>query len=136
MIVRAKINRFLSFVFPSDTKVSEETIQAIKRAEKPPLIIPFLHKNEISMMETQTHTRIKDYFMSEPALRRITSDTHDELAKKNKNKNKKFNFFEAKPDVENCNGWSTVLTHKDLKALKSSHIEAFMVNLSKVSFFF
>ncbi|KAG6505424.1 hypothetical protein ZIOFF_037780 [Zingiber officinale] len=114
-IIGDLIHGFAAKILQKGFGVSEETIQAIKRVEKPPLIIPFLHNNE--MMETHTW------------IRRITSDTHDELAKKNKSKNKKFNFFKAKPDVENCNGWSTVLTHKDLKALESSHIEAFMVNL-------
>ncbi|XP_042388016.1 vicilin-like seed storage protein At2g18540 [Zingiber officinale] len=118
-IIGDLIRGFAAKILQKGFGVSEETIEAIKRVEKPPLIIPFLHNNE--MMETHTW------------IRRITSDTHDELAKKNKNK--KFNFFKAKPDVENCNGWSTVLTHKDLKALESSHIEAFMVNLSKASFF-
>ncbi|XP_074563667.1 vicilin-like seed storage protein At2g18540 [Curcuma longa] len=119
-IIGDLVHGFTAKILQKGFGVSEETIQAIKRVEKPPLIIPFLHNNE--MMETHTW------------IRRITSNTHDELANKNKkNKNKKFNFFKAKPDVENCNGWSTILTHKDLKALKSSHIEAFMVNLSKGS---
>lgn len=55
------------------------------------------------------------------------------INKKKKTKSKTFNFFRAKPDVENCNGWSTAVTHKDLKALKGSNLAAFMVNLATVS---
>lgn len=99
-------------------KVSEETILAIKWVEKPPAIIPFPHTSKT---------------VSFGALRGIRSLTAEEEKLTNKKKTKAFNFFEAKPDVENCNGWSTALSHKDLKALKGSNFGAFMVNLSRVS---
>ncbi|MFS7918836.1 putative rmlC-like cupin domain superfamily, rmlC-like jelly roll protein [Helianthus anomalus] len=50
------------------------------------------------------------------------------------NKNKKgkaFNILEAKHDFENCNGWSLVVTSKQMGALKDSDFGIFMVNLTK-----
>ncbi|KAJ8510342.1 hypothetical protein OPV22_000776 [Ensete ventricosum] len=98
--------------------VSEETILAIKWVEKPPSIVPLPHTSKT---------------VSFGALRGIRSLTADDEEVTNKKKTKAFNFFKAKPDVENCNGWSTALSHKDLKALKGSNFEAFMVNLSRSS---
>ncbi|RZS16256.1 hypothetical protein BHM03_00048221 [Ensete ventricosum] len=99
-------------------EVSEETILAIKWVEKPPSIVPLPHTSKT---------------VSFGALRGIRSLAADDEEVTNKKKTKAFNFFKAKPDVENCNGWSTALSHKDLKALKGSNFEAFMVNLSRVS---
>ncbi|KAA8531833.1 hypothetical protein F0562_006450 [Nyssa sinensis] len=48
-------------------------------------------------------------------------------------KSKTFNIFRVKPDFENCNGWITTVTKKDLKAIKGSQIGLFMVNLTKGS---
>ncbi|XP_076912501.1 vicilin-like seed storage protein At4g36700 isoform X2 [Bidens hawaiensis] len=50
------------------------------------------------------------------------------------NKNKKgkaFNILEAKHDFENCNGWSLVVTSKQMDALKDSDFGIFLVNLTK-----
>ncbi|XP_076926964.1 uncharacterized protein LOC143590339 [Bidens hawaiensis] len=52
------------------------------------------------------------------------------------NKNKKgkaFNILEAKHDFENCNGWSLVVTSKQMDALKDSDFGIFLVNLTKGS---
>ncbi|XP_009590474.1 vicilin-like seed storage protein At2g18540 [Nicotiana tomentosiformis] len=51
----------------------------------------------------------------------------------NKKKTELFNIFKEKPDFENCNGWSTVITRKKLPALKGSHIGIYVVNLTKGS---
>lgn len=53
--------------------------------------------------------------------------------KKKKKKDKAYNIRHAKPDFENCNGWSTTVTKKDSDLLKGSNIGIFMVNLTKVS---
>ncbi|URE18430.1 Cupin [Musa troglodytarum] len=99
--------------------VSEETILAIKWVEKPPSIVPFPHTSKT---------------VSFGALRGIRSLAADDEEVTNKKKTKAFNFFEAKPDGENCYGWSTALSHKDLKTLKGSNFGAFMVmNLSRSS---
>ncbi|RWW29268.1 hypothetical protein BHE74_00040521 [Ensete ventricosum] len=114
-----RIHAIFNAVDTDNTKVvSEETILAIKWVEKPPSIVPLPHTSKT---------------VSFGALRGIRSLTADDEEVTNKKKTKAFNFFKAKPDVENCNGWSTALSHKDLKALKGSNFEAFMVNLSRVS---
>lgn len=64
-------------------------------------------------------------------LRGLGSPIDDDIL--NKNKKRAFNFYQVKPDVENCNGWSTALTHKDLKAMNGARFGALMVNLSSVS---
>lgn len=52
--------------------------------------------------------------------------------KKNK-KTKTYNIFSDDPDFQNCNGWSTVVSKKQLSALKDLDVSVFMVNLTKVS---
>ncbi|GAB4847112.1 hypothetical protein Ancab_026122 [Ancistrocladus abbreviatus] len=56
-----------------------------------------------------------------------------ENKKKKKAKPRTFNFFNEDPDFENCNGWSKVVSQKDLHALQGSQITVFMVNLTKGS---
>ncbi|CAH9141969.1 unnamed protein product [Cuscuta epithymum] len=51
----------------------------------------------------------------------------------NKKKTRQFNVFSNDPDFENCNGWSTVVSKKQLSALKGIDISLFMVNLTKGS---
>lgn len=56
--------------------------------------------------------------------------------KKTKKKLKAYNVLEADPDFENCNGWSLTVDSKDLHILKHSNIGLFMVNLTKVGFYY
>ncbi|XP_031094861.1 vicilin-like seed storage protein At2g18540 isoform X2 [Ipomoea triloba] len=51
----------------------------------------------------------------------------------NKKKTKTYNVFSHDPDFENCNGWSTVVSKKQLSALKDLDVSVFMVNLAKGS---
>ncbi|XP_031096000.1 vicilin-like seed storage protein At2g18540 [Ipomoea triloba] len=53
----------------------------------------------------------------------------------NKKKTKTYNVFSHDPDFENCNGWSTVVSKKQLSALKDLDVSVFMVNLAKSVFF-
>ena len=62
-------------------------------------------------------------------------DQTAELNKKKKSKTRTFNFYSGKPDVKNCYGWSTAITHEELEALETIDIGAFMVNLTTVSVF-
>ncbi|KAG6529063.1 hypothetical protein ZIOFF_011257 [Zingiber officinale] len=109
--------------------VSAETIRGIKSAPATSPIVPFSPSNK--MEEPNWKEEIIETLFGV----RGTSD----LVNKKKNKKKKkseskaFNFFKAKPDVKNANGWSIALTHKDLKALKGSHLAPFMVNLTRGS---
>lgn len=105
-------------------KASLESIRGIKWAPSPPSIVPFGHK------DARVKSKWKEGVFE--ALMGVRGPTGI-INKKKTTKSKTFNFFRAKPDVENCNGWSTAVTHKDLKALKGSNLAAFMVNLAPVS---
>ncbi|PSS36456.1 Vicilin-like seed storage protein [Actinidia chinensis var. chinensis] len=50
-----------------------------------------------------------------------------------KRKIKTFNILKADKDFENCNGWSLMVTKKNLPALRGSNIGLLMVNLTKGS---
>ncbi|XP_064959919.1 vicilin-like seed storage protein At2g18540 [Musa acuminata AAA Group] len=100
---------------------SLESIRGIKWAPSPPSIVPFSQK------DARVQSKWKEGVFE--ALMGVRGPTGI-INKKKKTKSKTFNFFRAKPDVENCNGWSTAVTHKDLKALKGSNLAAFMVNLA------
>ncbi|XP_072982232.1 vicilin-like seed storage protein At4g36700 [Typha latifolia] len=101
--------------------VSEEVIRDIKGGERTPSILPYTRGNETEkpnwkegVLEALIGVRDPTYFMN----------------KKKKTKARTFNFYSSKPDEENCYGWSTAVTHKDLHALKGSNIGVFMVNLT------
>ncbi|XP_042383073.1 vicilin-like seed storage protein At2g18540 [Zingiber officinale] len=105
--------------------VSAETVRDIKSAPTPPPIVLSSGRNE-----TEEPNWKKEIIGALFGVR----GTSDFLSKKKKmSGSKAFNFFKAKPDVQNANGWSTALTHKDLKALKGSHFAPFMVNLMRGS---
>ncbi|URD94866.1 Cupin [Musa troglodytarum] len=99
---------------------SLESIRRIKWAPTPPSIVPFGQKD--ARVKSKWNEGVLE------ALVGVRGPTG--TINKKKTKSKTFNFFGAKPDVENCNGWSTAVTHKDLKALKGSNLAAFMVNLA------
>ncbi|KAH0468259.1 hypothetical protein IEQ34_003292 [Dendrobium chrysotoxum] len=101
---------------------SVEVIEKIKRAEKPPLIIPFEVKNE-----SESHNRDWKEGIFEAVLGMRTDDVLN-----GKNDKKAFNIFKRKPDVENSHGRSITLTQKDGKSLKGSSMGVFMVNLTKL----
>lgn len=106
-------------------QVSEETVRDIKSAPTPPPIVPWSRRNERE--ESNWKKEIIEALFG-------VRGTSDFLSKKKKKSlSKAFNFFKAKPDVKNENGWSTALTRKDLKALKGSPFAPFMVNLMRVS---
>ncbi|XP_072978898.1 LOW QUALITY PROTEIN: vicilin-like seed storage protein At4g36700 [Typha angustifolia] len=101
--------------------VSEEVIRDIKGGERTPSILPYTRGNETEkpnwkegVFEALIGVRDPTYFMN----------------KKKKTKTRTFNFYSSKPDEENCYGWSTAVTHKDLHVLKGSNIGVFMVNLT------
>lgn len=61
-------------------------------------------------------------------------DKEKSKQKDDKDKEKPYNVLDAKHDVENCNGWSLVVTSQQLDALNNSNFGVFMVNLTKVSY--
>lgn len=108
-------------------KVPAETIRGIKSAPAPSPIVAFSRRNKAA--EPNWKEEIVEALFGV----RGTSDLVNKKKKKKKSERKAFNFFKAKPDVKNANGWSVALTHKDLKALKGSDLAPFMVNLRRVS---
>lgn len=63
----------------------------------------------------------------------MNKKTKEKEKEKKKKHEKLFNLFEEEKAVENCNGWSTTVTEKQLPALQGSNIALFMVNLTAVS---
>jgi len=51
----------------------------------------------------------------------------------NSEKLKTYNIFDSDHDFENCYGWTSTVTKKQLKRLKSNNIGFLMVNLTRVS---
>ena len=106
-------------------KVSEDVIEAITNATKPPAMIHALPKTKSNIWQ------LEDRF-----LKAFVIGRRSPLQTEERNNNKKsFNILDAKPDFENCNGWSLTVDKKDLKVLKRTNIGIFMVNLTKVSFY-
>lgn len=105
-------------------------MQSIKWAERAPPIVPYVPKDESDKSSETDSTSWKGGMIeSVVGVREPTV----ELNKKKKSKTRTFNFYSSKPDVQNCYGWSTAITHDELKGLESIDISAFMVNLTTVS---
>ncbi|XP_041997113.1 vicilin-like seed storage protein At2g18540 [Salvia splendens] len=95
-------------------KVSEQVIDELLDGMKPPII---------------THV---DAFcrgdLSCDLNKKKKKDKKDK-EEKEKKEAKLFNVFEGEKTIENCNGWSTVVTEKQLAALEGSSIGLFVVKL-------
>ncbi|KAJ3703411.1 hypothetical protein LUZ61_007116 [Rhynchospora tenuis] len=114
-------------VLQTGFRVSEELVQSIKWAKRTPPIVPYVQRNESDKEgETDNASWKEGIIESVVGVR----DQTGELNKKKKSKSRTFNFYSGKPDVKNCYGWSTAITHKELQALESVDIGAFMVNLT------
>lgn len=104
-------------------KVSEELIEAITNATKPPAIVHNVPARSENLWGWEA--RFLKAF--------IGSQGHSIYDLENKKKAAKtFNIRDADPDFENCNGRALTVTTKDMKVLKGSNIGIFMVNLTKV----
>ncbi|KAJ1686422.1 hypothetical protein LUZ63_017812 [Rhynchospora breviuscula] len=108
-------------------KVSEELVQSIKWAKRTPPIVPYVQRNESDKEGGADNASWKEGIIESVVGVR---DQTGELNKKKKSKSRAFNFYTGKPDVKNCYGWSTAITHKELQALETVDIGAFMVNLT------
>ncbi|KAK2657261.1 hypothetical protein Ddye_010313 [Dipteronia dyeriana] len=109
-------------VLASAFKVSEDVIEAITNATKPPAMIHALPKKKTNLWQ------LEDRFLKAFVISRGSPLQ----AERNDNK-KSFNILDAKPDFKNCNGWSLTVDKKDLKVLKHTNLGIFMVNLTKGS---
>eukprot|EP00268_Persea_americana_P045214 TRINITY_DN4603_c0_g2_i6.p1 TRINITY_DN4603_c0_g2~~TRINITY_DN4603_c0_g2_i6.p1 ORF type:complete len:720 (-),score=230.91 TRINITY_DN4603_c0_g2_i6:227-2386(-) len=101
-------------------QVSEEVIEGIIKAEKPPSIV--------QMMTTRSkadHLNWKEEIVE--AL--VGDDNLHALF----NSRRAFNVFRKRRDFASYNGWSLTVDYKDLAALERSDTGVFMVNLTKGS---
>ncbi|XP_052196559.1 vicilin-like seed storage protein At2g18540 isoform X2 [Diospyros lotus] len=109
-------------VLRSAFKASEEVIAELTNGTKPPAIVHAVSKKGKQFWDFEAQ------FMK--GL--LGSKGYSMLDVSNKkHKTKAYNVHDAKPDFENCNGWSLTVTWKDLSALKGFNIGLFMVNLNK-----
>ncbi|MFS8010627.1 putative rmlC-like cupin domain superfamily, rmlC-like jelly roll protein [Helianthus anomalus] len=101
--------------------VPEEVIEELRGGENQPLIVD--GQFEISASK---------------GIRALigTNDIYNVENKKKKKKKDKmmaFNVFNEDHDVDNCFGWSVVVTSEELDVLKDTNFGVFMVNLAKGS---
>ncbi|AQL09053.1 Vicilin-like seed storage protein [Zea mays] len=112
--------------------VKPEVVEAIKSAKTPPPIIAYNPEEEKGDKKPGWTENIIDALLG---VRDPEEFLNKKKKKKDKHKDKKskskaFNFYSGKPDVQNCYGWSRMMTSKDLDALHGSSIGMFMVNLT------
>nr|XP_043639109.1 vicilin-like seed storage protein At2g18540 [Erigeron canadensis] len=113
-------------VLQAALNVDEGVIQELKSGGKQPMIVHGVSKAE-NVYEVHYKMIMRAFLGSSMPndLIDVSKNKH-----KNKNKDKPYNIQEAKHDVDNCNGWSLVVTSKQLKALKDSDFGVFYVNLT------
>ncbi|KAK1415559.1 hypothetical protein QVD17_31342 [Tagetes erecta] len=100
--------------------VDEEVIQGLKSGGRQPMIVHGVSKAE-QVFEVHYRT-----------MRAFFGFMENGMIELNKNKkDKAYNMLEAKHDFENCNGWSLIVTRKQMDALKDSDFGIFMVNLTR-----
>jgi hypothetical protein len=98
-------------------KVPEEVLEELTSATKPPAVVHAVTKDQKSV-NWELEDRMLDFLIGNKHKK--TKET------------KTFNILDAKPDFENCNGWSLTVDKHSLKSLSDSNIGIFMVNLTKV----
>ncbi|KAL8226282.1 hypothetical protein R6Q59_000170 [Mikania micrantha] len=107
-------------VLQAALNVNEEVIEELRRGGQQPMIVHGVSK--VAQL-------FQSHYMN---MRAFLGFIENGMIEVNKNKkDKAFNILEAKHDFENCNGWSLIVTSKQMDALKDSDFGIFMVNLSK-----
>lgn len=100
--------------------MSEEVIEGIIKAEKPPSIV--------QMMTTRRKADHLNWKVEIIEALVGDGDLHALY-----NSRRAFNIFRKRRDFASHNGWSLTVDYKDLAALEGSDTGLFMVNLTKVS---
>ncbi|KAL3739620.1 hypothetical protein ACJRO7_020953 [Eucalyptus globulus] len=113
---------FDSKVLQGAFKVPEEVVKEVISATRPPPIVHAAASEKRTKYWDWEARFLKTYLSSTGYLAEGSSSNK---------KTKTFNVFDADCDFENCNGWSLMVTGKDMHALKLLNIEVFMVNLTK-----
>ncbi|KAL8265128.1 hypothetical protein R6Q59_023258 [Mikania micrantha] len=107
-------------VLQAALNVNEEVIEELRSGGQQPMIVHGVSK--VAQL-------FQSHYMN---VRAFLGFIENGMIEVNKNKkDKAFNILEAKHDFENCNGWSLIVTSKQMDALKDSDFGIFMVNLSK-----
>ncbi|KAD4178031.1 hypothetical protein E3N88_26622 [Mikania micrantha] len=111
---------FDDIVLQAALNVNEEVIEELRSGGQQPMIVHGVSK--VAQL-------FQSHYMN---MRAFLGFIENGMIEVNKNKkDKAFNILEAKHDFENCNGWSLIVTSKQMDALKDSDFGIFMVNLSK-----
>lgn len=119
-------------------KAPEVVVDEILKAGRPPMIVPAESRSESKGPADWKQQLIEGLLMRESSLQDFANKKKNKDKEKEKERDKKkdktptFNLFSAKPDFQNCNGWSLSVTNKDLKALQDTDVSIFLVNLNKV----
>ncbi|OMO84301.1 hypothetical protein COLO4_22115 [Corchorus olitorius] len=105
-------------------KVPEDVIMEMMQATKPPAIVHAVSEKKKNLCHWQARL-----------LKAFLGSNRDSFETFNgKKKLKPYNILEAKPDFENCNGWSLTVDKHPSRLLKDTNIGVFMVNLTNVGF--
>ncbi|GAU16602.1 hypothetical protein TSUD_233540 [Trifolium subterraneum] len=115
---RKKLRIYAIFTNTDDsTFVPEDLIEAItNKTETPAIVHAGPEKKHNNVLELEGS--LLKYFTG---------------IESNSKKLKTYNIFDSDPDFENCYGWTSTVTKKQLKRLKSHNIGVFMVNLTRGS---
>ncbi|KAL3725835.1 hypothetical protein ACJRO7_030811 [Eucalyptus globulus] len=117
---------FDSKVLQGAFKVPKEVVEEVISATRPPPIVHAAASEKRTKYWDWEARFLKTYLSS-------TGHLVEGSSSNKKTKTKTFNVFHTDHDFENCNGWSLMVTGKDMHALKHSNIGVFMVNLTKGS---
>ncbi|KAL1566565.1 vicilin-like seed storage protein [Salvia divinorum] len=107
-------------------KVSEQVIDELLDGTKPPIIT---HVDAFCRGDLSCDLNKKKKDKKEKEDKEEKEDKKEKEKEKEKKHAKLFNVFEGEKTIENCNGWSTVVTEKQLAALEGSSIGLFIVKL-------
>ncbi|XP_023754538.1 vicilin-like seed storage protein At2g18540 [Lactuca sativa] len=117
---------FDNVVLQAALNLPGELMEELRTGKRQPLIVQGLPVVNYSMGEVGS--RVTSSFLGTK-----NNDILNIQNKKDKNKKKAYNIHESDHDVENCYGWSAIVTKKQLDVLKDSDFSVFMVNLTKGS---
>ncbi|XP_047312901.1 vicilin-like seed storage protein At2g18540 [Impatiens glandulifera] len=133
-------------VLQSAFQVSAEAIEELMSSERqPPIVHSVVSKREEEKEEKKKkkkkggkqliESRFMEAVMGSRSYRMLFNFNEETMNKKGKGKKKKktstFNFMNADPDFQNCNGWSLAVTSNNLQALRTPDVGLFMVNLTR-----
>lgn len=105
-------------------KAPVEVVEEITSSPKPLAIVEAEQKSSRALWEVES--QFVETFLGRKYYNMLEDN-------KKKVKSSGYNILSGDRDVENCNGWSTTVTGRQLRSLRTSSIGVFMVNLTKVS---